>query len=88
MQSWLSESSPLHSRSLSTPPPISYAPAISPIHAPNAVLSNLADSHASDPRVAIKHMACAVTPPTEPGGHEEVGHAVPAAPAVPLQERA
>lgn len=31
-----------------------------------------ADSHADDPRVALKHMACAVTPPSEPGGAEEV----------------
>lgn len=31
-----------------------------------------ADSHASDPLVALKHMACAVTPPSEPGGVEEV----------------
>lgn len=31
-----------------------------------------ADSHAADPGVALKHMGCAVTPPTEPGGVEEV----------------
>lgn len=33
---------------------------------------HISDGHASDPAVAIKHMACAVTPAAEPGGVDEV----------------